>query len=358
MEHRSRSLVITLSIFASAPLVVVGAAQSGSADSTSANLAQPVVVAGGTESYDTAAGRFVRYRLPVVNWASYPAELFAAAPDLPPCGSNARSARTWVNIYESTTNRRIYGFCAFTVPQDLVSVWFAEREGTPPPSEVYVTLEDRREQRTYRSNVVRLAGEEAAAEMLYEQALDACQQGMFSNLGPASHQVVASQFALPAAATVTGIRWYGYYNANVHPDTLMPSFQISFFADSSGLPGGNPLYTGRIRARAHDTGVRLQQPYGEAAVYVFTAFSLPRVPFAAGQQVWVSIAEADPSTQPTGATQWLWNYSRQTAGGKSAFGLSQNSGPIRSWTAVQARLALALYGSTRVATPVRLESRR
>ena len=58
-----------------------------------------------------SGGQYTRYLLAVVNRAAYPADLFQVASDLPPCGSNSNSARTWVDIYDQDDNR-IYGFCA------------------------------------------------------------------------------------------------------------------------------------------------------------------------------------------------------------------------------------------------------
>ena len=70
------------------------------------------------ESYTASGGQFTRYKLAVVNRADYPAELFQAAPDLPPCGSNANSARAWVNIYDQNHDY-IYGFCSLGSPADM-----------------------------------------------------------------------------------------------------------------------------------------------------------------------------------------------------------------------------------------------
>ena len=122
----------------------------------SVEIPRPVVNAGLIERYGTPAGRFVRYRLPVLNWQAYPAELFSPAPDLPPCGANANAARTWVDVHDAATDRRLYGFCAFRSPDNLQKVWFGVREGSKPPERVYVVLRDRRTGSVYRSEPVRL----------------------------------------------------------------------------------------------------------------------------------------------------------------------------------------------------------
>jgi hypothetical protein len=104
----------------------------------------PVLVAEGTEEYDDAFGNpYTRYELTVANWADYPAELFAAAPDLEPCGLNDSASRTWVDIVDAAVDDRIYGFCALAAPQDLTGIWFAMPRGSAPPSHVYIMLWDR-----------------------------------------------------------------------------------------------------------------------------------------------------------------------------------------------------------------------
>jgi hypothetical protein len=112
----------------------------------------PVLYMTGFEPYTTSAGSFIRYRYDVANKDAFPAAMFAPAPSLPPCGSNVNSARTWVDIFDARTNRRIYGFCALTAPQQLGSIWFALPEGEVPPSYVYIELIDRQTGTRYRSN--------------------------------------------------------------------------------------------------------------------------------------------------------------------------------------------------------------
>ena len=112
----------------------------------------PVLYMTGTEPYTTSGGSFIRYRYDVLNKDVYPAAMFAAAPALPPCGANANSARTWVDIFEARTNRRLYGFCALAGPQQLGSLWFALPEGQVPPSYIYIELIDRQTNTRYRSN--------------------------------------------------------------------------------------------------------------------------------------------------------------------------------------------------------------
>ena len=112
----------------------------------------PVLYMMYSEPYTTPSGNFIRYRYDVLNRASYPAALFAPAPNLPPCGNNTNSARAWVDFFDARTNRRLYGFCALSGPNDLGQIWFSTPEGEVPPSYVYIEIIDRQTNTRYRSN--------------------------------------------------------------------------------------------------------------------------------------------------------------------------------------------------------------
>jgi hypothetical protein len=118
-----------------------------------ASLPNPILYLTGIEYYTTGAGPFVRYRYDVFNKDQYPAAMFAAAPSLPPCGSNTNSARTWVDFFGARTNARLQGFCALGSPSSLNGIWFAVPEGAVPPSYVYIELIDRQTGTRYRSNL-------------------------------------------------------------------------------------------------------------------------------------------------------------------------------------------------------------
>jgi hypothetical protein len=113
---------------------------------------KPVLYLMRTEAFTTGGKNWIRYRYDVANKAEYPAEMFAAAPTLPPCGSNTNASRTWVDFFDST-GRRLYGFCALGSPQDLGKLWFALEEGVIPPSYVYIELNDRQTNTKYKSNL-------------------------------------------------------------------------------------------------------------------------------------------------------------------------------------------------------------
>jgi hypothetical protein len=112
----------------------------------------PILYLIGVENYSTAGGDFVRYKYDVFNKDSYPADMFAAAPSLPPCGTNTNSSRSWVDFFDSR-GKRLYGFCALGSPNNLGSIWFAMPEGTVPPSYVYIEINDRQTNKKYKSNL-------------------------------------------------------------------------------------------------------------------------------------------------------------------------------------------------------------
>jgi hypothetical protein len=115
-------------------------------------LPNPILYMTSSEPYTVNGTNFIRYRYDVFNKDAYPADLFAAAPNLPPCGNNTNSARTWVDIFEAR-GRRLYGFCALGSPADLGRLWFALPEGEVPPSYIYIELNDRQTNTKYRSNL-------------------------------------------------------------------------------------------------------------------------------------------------------------------------------------------------------------
>jgi len=96
----------------------------------------------------------VRYGFSVPNWTSYAPELFRPAPDLPPCGLNRMSSRTWVDVFDGS-GRRLYGFCALPTPQGLDGIWAFVPDGDPA-SQAYVILTDRLTGESVASNLVAL----------------------------------------------------------------------------------------------------------------------------------------------------------------------------------------------------------
>ncbi|MGH9904577.1 MAG: hypothetical protein ACRD8U_03210 [Pyrinomonadaceae bacterium] len=116
------------------------------------SLPNPVLVFVGAEYFQMGGKSFLRYRYAVDNFGAYPKELFAAAPTLPPCGTNTKSSRTWVDIYEQR-GKRLNGFCALGTPDNLGTLWFAMEEGEIPPSWIYIEMTDRQTNTKYKSNL-------------------------------------------------------------------------------------------------------------------------------------------------------------------------------------------------------------
>jgi hypothetical protein len=130
-------------------LPLLALAAPGTAQSTPPN---PVLYLTGLEYYQAGGKNWVRHRYDVFNKDAYPAELFVAAPNLPPCGTNTNSSRAWVDFFDAN-GRRLYGFCALGNPGNLGSIWFATEDGTIPPSWIYIEITDRQTNTKYRSNL-------------------------------------------------------------------------------------------------------------------------------------------------------------------------------------------------------------
>ena len=112
----------------------------------------PVLVFNGNETFKQGGKDFTRYFFFVENSADFPNELFAAAPSLPPCGTNRKASRTWVDFYDST-GKRLNEFCALSKSSDLKKIWFALEPDAVPPSYVYIELNDRQTNTRYKSNL-------------------------------------------------------------------------------------------------------------------------------------------------------------------------------------------------------------
>ena len=96
------------------------------------------------------------YELDVPNASQFPDELFAFTSDLPPCGANGNSSRSWVDIKRTSDDSFVFGFCALGKASNLNNIWFSVRPGStaPFPSQVYIVITDRACGRTYKSNSI------------------------------------------------------------------------------------------------------------------------------------------------------------------------------------------------------------
>ena len=132
--------------------VVFAAVLASQSSSAAPPLPNPILFMTGSEHVVINGKQMTRYHYDVFNKGEYPAELFAAAPKLPPCGTNTNAARTWVDFYDQN-GKRLNGFCALGKPDDLGKIYFALEEGAIPPSWVYIELNDRQTNTKYKSNL-------------------------------------------------------------------------------------------------------------------------------------------------------------------------------------------------------------
>jgi hypothetical protein len=141
--------------FLLAAFLLVASMASNSSSNASAPpvLPNPVLVFTGiAEPFATGGKNFLRYRFQVENFSSYPDEMFAAAPALPPCGQNTKASRTWVDFFDQH-GKRLNGFCALGKSSNLNTIWFALAEDVIPPSWVYIEMNDRQTSTKYKSNL-------------------------------------------------------------------------------------------------------------------------------------------------------------------------------------------------------------
>ena len=112
----------------------------------------PVLVLTSTEPVTVSGKTFIHYNYEVFNYQDFPSEMFAASPQLPPCGKNTKASRTWIDLFDQQ-GKRLFGFCAYGKPADLNHIWFALEEGVVPPSWVYIEMNDRQTNTKYKSNL-------------------------------------------------------------------------------------------------------------------------------------------------------------------------------------------------------------
>jgi len=143
----------TLSIrFCLVSFVVLTAGFVTQRSAGSLSIPNPVLYMTRVEPVTVGGKEFTRYYYDVENKSAFPAELFAAAPSLPPCGENKYSSRTWIDIYDMQ-GKRLNGFCALKSPKDLDGLWFAMQSDQVPPSYVYIEMTDRQTNTKYKSNL-------------------------------------------------------------------------------------------------------------------------------------------------------------------------------------------------------------
>ncbi|MBN1662324.1 MAG: hypothetical protein JW943_01870 [Deltaproteobacteria bacterium] len=145
-----RNVTVSISILyiiISLMFVFLSAVPSYAADECSKSYPAPVLQ---NYSIDSSG----RVKIPVANRTSYDNALFRNVPELPSCSgaSGAYSTRTYVDIYDGTTDQYIYGFCAFQSPSSLADIWFPSKDAIF--GKVYIKLKDRLCNKEYKSNIL------------------------------------------------------------------------------------------------------------------------------------------------------------------------------------------------------------
>ena len=134
----------------SAALLVMVLAHAGTATAQTP-MPTPVLVLQTQEPFQAGGKPWIRYRYFVANADAYPNTLFAASPNLPPCGLNTSAARTWVDFFDKA-GKRLNGFCALGSHNDLNGIWFALEPDVVPPSYVHIEMTDRQTNTKVKSN--------------------------------------------------------------------------------------------------------------------------------------------------------------------------------------------------------------
>jgi hypothetical protein len=116
------------------------------------DLPNPVLAFTRQENIEVDGKPVIRYKYEVANRSKYPEEMFAPAPNLPPCGSNTKSARTWIDIYDQR-GKKLNSFCSIAKTADLDKLWFNLAADVVPPSWVYIEFTDRQTSTKYKSNL-------------------------------------------------------------------------------------------------------------------------------------------------------------------------------------------------------------
>ncbi|MCI5116787.1 MAG: DUF1566 domain-containing protein [Candidatus Electrothrix sp. LOE1_4_5] len=114
------------------------------------NLPAPVIAQTGIDNFESNGITYNRYEFTVVNNDQFPSSLFLPAPHLPPCGLNTEASRTWLDVYDNL-DKRLYGFCGL---EDLNSFNFSTPATEAPPAGIYIKVNDRQCNITYKSNVL------------------------------------------------------------------------------------------------------------------------------------------------------------------------------------------------------------
>lgn len=93
----------------------------------------------------------IRAVFSVSNRNEFPDELFAPAPNLPPCGVNPMAWRAWV-FFVAADRQRLNGFCGGPSDPGLRAVSLNGKAGSPAPKGVTLVIVDRQTDRVFQSD--------------------------------------------------------------------------------------------------------------------------------------------------------------------------------------------------------------
>lgn len=266
-------LLAIAAVTAMSPTVLGGAAQAAE------QMPAPVLQFDGAADVQSGGRAFVRYRLSIVNRSSFPAELFAPAPDLPPCGVNRNASRTWVNVHDGDgSGARLYGFCALGSADELGKLSFTLPNDRKPPSWVYITLTDRRAHVTVASNSARVPDLPAAPAILGDPwkecdnnrsndvALKACTAVIDAGVEPA-----------PKLALAYNVRATVHQRMN-EPDKAIADLSASIrLMQDAGKSGWELAFVYYMRGNVHRTKGDLDQAIADhtAAIRISPGWDKP-----------------------------------------------------------------------------------
>jgi len=182
----------------------------------------------------------------------------------------------------------------------------------------------------------------APGTLLAEHPLDSSHEGLYST-GRGPGQVAADRFVIPNGATITGLRWYGYRNCGSDPGNSQ-AFEIAFFSDQNGLPGGEPLSIAHVQAHITPTASSVADSFrNHFQIFLYNADLASPLAIPAGRPTWVMVR------QGTASCGFLWNRGRSTDSDAAAWGTAGGTDKTQysEWhhLASQAHFAFSLYGA-------------
>jgi hypothetical protein len=191
-----------------------------------------------------------------------------------------------------------------------------------------------------------IALQPASAAVIYSQPLrtNPTFGGQFSNAGG---QIVADQFILTNAASITGVRWWGFYNGLPAPPNDEMEFTLQFLGDEGGQPMPVPDAEYITQALVTDSGYHIEYDPGGyhlgLPVYQFDALLSSPFIIDANDMTWLSVFESDPLTPDAGDSQWLWSASQSNPGDMSAY-RNGRGGPWQPYDSIYSNLSFELIG--------------